>query len=163
MIRFGRTLRWHGRLHERTGEMLPTPTTPPPAPLVLLAEDDDEMRYLMTRALRRDGYDVLAAADGAALSSALRATRVHGREPDLIVSDVRMPGMTGLELVAWLRAEQCAVRTVLVSAFADDDVIDQARRLGVAHILSKPFDLDDLRMVVLNLLSPPRGSAPPAA
>ncbi len=104
---------------------------------------------------------MLAAADGAALSSALRAARVHGREPDLIVSDVRMPGMSGLELLAWLRDENCTVRTVLVSAFADDETIDQARRLGVAHILSKPFDLDDLRMVVLNLLSPPRGSSPP--
>lgn len=137
------------------------PPPPHPAPLVLLAEDDDEMRYLMTRALRRDGYDVLAAADGLALSSALQAARIHGREPDLIVSDVRMPGMSGLELLAWLRREQCAVRTVLVSAFADEDTVDQAQKLGVAHILSKPFDLDDLRTVVLHLISPPRGSVPP--
>ncbi len=144
-------------------------TTPVPfepssrAPLVLLAEDDDEMRYLMTRALRRDGYDVLAAADGAALSSALQAARVHGREPDLIVSDVRMPGMSGLDLVAWLQSQGYAVRTVLVSAFADEETVQRARELGVAHVLSKPFDLDDLRTIVLHLLSPPRGSAPPVA
>ncbi|HEY8426726.1 MAG TPA: response regulator [Sandaracinaceae bacterium] len=139
---------------------MPVPSHPPP--LVLLAEDDDEMRYLMTRALRRDGYDVLAAADAEALSSALMAARLHGREPDLVVSDVRMPGMSGLELVAWLRRQDCDVRIVLVSAFADDEIVAEARRLGVAHVLSKPFDLDDLRTVVLHLLSPPRGSVPPA-
>src|SRR5690606_20236212 len=87
------TLRWHVSLHADAAETTMTSSVPVPshpAPLVLLAEDDDEMRYLMTRALRRDGYDVLAAADAEALSSALMAARLHGREPDLIVSDVRM-------------------------------------------------------------------------
>ncbi len=51
MIRFSRIVRWHAPLHVGASEtpMTPTPTTPPPAPLVLLAEDDDEMRYLMAR------------------------------------------------------------------------------------------------------------------
>ena len=140
--------------------MIPTPVTsaPHPAPLVLLAEDDDEMRYLMTRALRRDGYDVLAAADALSLTAALLAARAHGREPDLIVSDLRMPGMTGLELVAWLQKERCMVRTVLVSAFADEAIVESARRLGVAHVLSKPFDLDDLRTVVMHVISPGRAA-----
>ncbi len=128
----------------------------PRARLVLIAEDDDEMRYLMTRALRRDGHDVLAAADGASLTAALNAARSHGREPDLVVSDVRMPGMSGIDLVRWLREQRCAVRTVLVSAFADDETRASAEALGVAQVLSKPFDLDDLRTVVLHLLAPPR-------
>jgi DNA-binding response OmpR family regulator len=67
-----------------------------------------------------------------------------------------MPGMSGLELVRWLRAERCAVRTVLVSAFADEETRGTAESLGVAHVLSKPFDLDDLRTVVLHLLTRPR-------
>lgn len=128
-------------------------TDAPRAPLILVAEDDDELRYLITRALRRDGYDVLAAADGAALTAALRAVRNHGREPDLVVSDVRMPGMSGLALLRWLRDERCAVRTVLVSAFADHEMLHDAEELGASHVLSKPFDLDDLRTVVMHLLS----------
>ncbi len=126
------------------------------APLVLIAEDDDEMRYLMTRALRRDGYDVLAVSDADTLAALLEATRSDGRDPDLVVSDVRMPGMSGLELVRWLRDRSWPMRTVLVSAFADDDTCTTARRLGVSHVLSKPFDLDDLRTVALHLLARPR-------
>lgn len=122
---------------------------PPLAPLVLVAEDDDEMRALMTRALRRDGYEVLAAHDGSALFAAVRASRSAGREPDLVVSDVRMPNLDGLELVLRLRDEGCEVPVVLVSAFADAPTIERAKRLGVAHVLSKPFDLDDLRTAVM--------------
>lgn len=139
----------------------PSPYPAALPPLVLLAEDDDEMRYLMVRALRRDGYDILAAADGASLTSAVDAARRHGREPDLIVSDVRMPGMSGLELVAWLRTHARGVRTVLISAFADDETLLSARRLGVLHVLSKPFDLDDLRTVVLHALTCPRDHETP--
>ena len=125
--------------------------------LVLVAEDDDELRYLIVRALRRDGHDVLAAADGVSLRAALDAARKYGRDPDLIVSDVRMPGMSGLDVVRWLRDQECAIRTVLVSAFADDDMVHAARALGVLHVLSKPFDLDDLRTVVLHLVSSAEG------
>lgn len=120
--------------------------------LVLVAEDDDELRYLIVRALRRDGHDVLAAADGTSLQAALSGARKYGRDPDLIVTDVRMPGMSGLEVVRWLRDHECAIRTVLVSAFADDETVRAARALGVLHVLSKPFDLDDLRTVVLHAL-----------
>ena len=67
-----------------------------------------------------------------------------------------MPHMTGLELVAAIREQACALSVVLVSAFADDETIRRARGMGVAHVLSKPFDLDDLRTVALNLLCPPR-------
>ena len=120
-----------------------------PAPLVLVAEDDDEMRALMTRALRRDGYEVLAAHDGSALFAAVSALRAAGREPGLIVSDVRMPNLGGLELVEKIRAEGCSAPVVLVSAFADERTFEQAHSLGVAHVLSKPFDLDDLRTAVM--------------
>lgn len=135
---------------------MPTSHAPARPPLVLVAEDDDEMRHLITRALRRDGYEVIAAHDGAGLFSALRASLAHGRKPDLVVSDVRMPHMTGLDLARAIQNCACDVRVVLVSAFADHHTVDAARRLGVRYVLSKPFDLDDLRTVAMNLLEPPR-------
>src|SRR5690606_20852511 len=120
--------------------------------LVLVAEDDDELRYLIVRALRCDGHDVFVVVDGGLLRAALAAVCKYGRDPDLIVSDVRMPGMSGLEVVAWLRDQGCAVRTVLISAFVDDEMVQAARALGVLHVLSKLFDFDDLRTVVLNVV-----------
>ncbi|MEC7525309.1 MAG: response regulator [Myxococcota bacterium] len=125
---------------------------PSPPPLVLVAEDDDEMRRLLTRALRRDGYDVAAASDGDGLARLMAEARRSGREPDLIVSDVRMPQLDGLQLVSGLRAAGSSVKVILVSAFADAATHEAAARLGVAHVLSKPFELDDLRTVAMNLL-----------
>lgn len=132
---------------------LASASTPPlPPPLVLVAEDDDEMRRLLTRALRRDGYDVVAASNGDGLARLIAESLRLGREPDLIVSDVRMPHLDGLQLVSGLRAAGSAVKVILVSAFADQATEDTAARLGVAHVLSKPFELDDLRTVAMNLL-----------
>ena len=123
------------------------------APLVIVAEDDEEMRRLVTRALRRDGYDVLAVHDGASLFEVVTSARRDGRTPDLIVSDVRMPHGTGLEVVERLRAEGCDVRVILVSAFADHQTIRRATAMGVAYVMSKPFDLDDLRTVAHHVLA----------
>ncbi len=134
------------------GSMTAAPAFRPAPPLVLVAEDDEEMRRLVTRALRRDGYDVIAAADGDGLARLLAESLRGGREPDLIVSDVRMPHLDGLQLVAGLRAAGSHVRVILVSAFADAATFESAARLGVVHVLSKPFDLDDLRTVAMNLL-----------
>jgi len=129
----------------------PIPTAVPA--LVLLAEDDPELRALIARALRRDGYDVVPVPDGAELLRALDALRAHGREVDLIVSDLRMPGMTGLEAIRRLRAGGARARIVMVTAFPDERTITEARDAGVAHVIAKPFDLDDLRTVAMHVLA----------
>jgi CheY-like chemotaxis protein len=130
-------------------------------PCVLVAEDDHEMRALIATALRRDGYDVLEVADGAQLMAVFsdRCIKAMKRTPDLVISDVRMPGRTGLEVVATLRDAHWVVPVVLITAFGDKAVHREAARLGVV-LFDKPFDIDDLRTVVLNLIWPPR---PPSA
>jgi len=129
-----------------------TPATAIDRPTVLVAEDDPEMRALVARALRRDGYDVIPSATATELLGVVRALAEHGREADLIVSDLRMPGISGLEAVTRLRAGGSRARFVLVTAFADDATVELATAGGVAHVLSKPFDLDDLRTVAMHVL-----------
>lgn len=119
---------------------------------MLIAEDDDEMRLLLSRALRRDGYDVVAAADGDELLSAARAALADGRRPVLLVSDVRMPRMDGLELATRALAEMPWIRAILITAFADDDVTEAAHATGVLRVLSKPFDMLDLRTAAMLLM-----------
>ncbi len=124
-----------------------TPTTQHTPPCVLVAEDDAEMRRLVVEALRRDGYDVREARDGGELLGAAS----QSAEVDLIVSDVRMPAFTGMQILAALRDGGSTVPVILMTAFGDDDTRARAETLG-AILFDKPFALDDLRTAVMNML-----------
>lgn len=112
---------------------------------VVLAEDDQEMRTLVAHALREDGANVEEIANGRDLldrvSAALDATATM---PDLFVSDVRMPGGSGLDMLRELRRRGCEVPVVLLTGFADEDLHAEVRSFSRATLLDKPFDLDDL-------------------
>jgi CheY-like chemotaxis protein len=120
---------------------------------VLLAEDDDEMRDLLATALRKDGHQVTEVADGGRLLAYLQAAAVKGDlwpMPDILVSDVRMPGFSGLDVLDALRTAEVHIPVVLISAFGDRETHDRAFNLGAA-MLDKPFDIEQLRLTV-NLL-----------
>lgn len=125
-------------------------------PLILLAEDDDEMRNLIARKLRRAGYDVIEAIDGARLAALLDECRhgpllADGRLVELVVSDIRMPGLTGIEAVSLLRSTDWSVPVILITAFGDRDTHSEAMRLG-AVLLDKPLDLDELVFAARRLI-----------
>ncbi len=123
-------------------------------PRVLVAEDDADMRRLVSEALRQDGYDVTALADGGRLLVSLAHEFVdnNGAElPDLLLSDVRMPICTGMQILEQLRGAHCRIPVILMTAFGDTATRDHARTLG-ALLFDKPFDLDDLRTAVASLL-----------
>lgn len=122
---------------------------------VLVAEDDREMRRLLVESLARDGYEVDSVANGLAFLARVEEGRVY----DLVVSDVRMPGRTGLQVLADARARGWPSPVLLITAFGDDSTLDEAARLGAVALFSKPFDMDDLRTAVLFFL----GSPPDAA
>jgi CheY-like chemotaxis protein len=119
----------------------------PDPPLVLLAEDDDDMRMLIATMLRRDGYDVLEAEDGEAMEFLLEvlflAQRLSSR-PTMVLSDIRMPGFSGLDLVARLREHDWLVPVILITGFGDTPTRRAAERLGVAAVFDKPLSLDKL-------------------
>lgn len=128
------------------------------APRVLVAEDQEEMRTLLRRALERRGYDVVEAPDGPQLVRAivdgLRASETQ--VPDLIVTDVRMPGYSGLEVLARLRREGWTTPFILITAFGDAQLHEEAARLGAACVLNKPFAMEDLCAAVESLVPPAR-------
>src|SRR5579863_5101412 len=120
---------------------------------VLVAEDDREMRRLVVEALRKDGHLVHEAADGHDLVNAI--VRAVAQEPgapgiDVIVSDVRMPGFTGIDVVEWLVYIGRRLPFVLMTAFGDDELRQRARAAG-AVVLDKPLSLAQLRDAVLRL------------
>lgn len=114
------------------------------------------MRWLVARALRKEGYDVVELADGERLRLEITTRILQKGELDveLIVTDVRMPGRDGLELVETLAAAALRVPIIVMTAFSDDDARRRTARIG-ATLFDKPFALDDLRDAALRL-APPR-------
>jgi CheY-like chemotaxis protein len=131
----------------------PASASPPQAashrPVVLLAEDDEELRRLLAHKLRRRGCDVIEARNGAQLVELVFERAVEPL-PDslapaaLIITDHRMPGRTGLEVASLLRSVNWTTPLIVISAFTDAQTQAEARRLGVAAVFDKPFDLDEL-------------------
>ena len=107
-------------------------------------DDDDAVRAMMRRALESVGISVREAADGAEAVSALAAER-----PDLVLLDLRMPGMDGHAVLGAMEAAGARVPTVVVSAFLADD---RARLPGWAVAAEKPIALDDLPALVAEAL-----------
>jgi DNA-binding response OmpR family regulator len=116
----------------------------PPRRRVLVMDDDPDLRALMTAALRHRSFDVLDAPDGVRgieyLDAATR--RAPWELPDLVVSDVLMPGLGGLDLLRAMRAARWTIPVLLVTAFPEPALEARARALGAACVLAKPFDME---------------------
>jgi DNA-binding response OmpR family regulator len=124
---------------------------------VLLAEDDPEMRKLVAASLTREGYEVCAVSDGGRLLALIGSQILDpvGHPPaDIVISDVRMPVRSGLEVLAGLRRCDWAVPFILITAFGDQETHAEAKRLGAAAVFDKPFELADLKTCVINLVVP---------
>jgi CheY-like chemotaxis protein len=104
------------------------------------------MRALLTRTLRKAGFDVVEAGSGYETVDRL-AHALYGKTPlgfDLIVSDVRMPGYDGLNVIALLRQLPVSIPVILITAFPSTATRAAAARLGAFALIEKPFELDDL-------------------
>lgn len=125
-------------------------------PRVLLAEDDAALRALLARLLRQEGCDVIEACDGLDLFSRIEAeVNTSGRKAHsiaLVVSDIRMPGLSGLEVLSILRCGFWDTPVILLTAFGDDRTHAEARELGATRVFDKPFDLDEFRRVVREMV-----------
>jgi DNA-binding response OmpR family regulator len=124
---------------------VPPETVTQPCPThVVIAEDDRDMRRFLVESFEEEGYRVTEAATGAELRRRLSG-RLHGDAvPEILISDIRLPGFTGLELLAELRRSDWSLPVILITAFGDEAVHLEGDRLGAAMVLDKPFDVDDL-------------------
>jgi CheY-like chemotaxis protein len=127
-------------------------------PRILLGEDDADMRRLLAEALHERGYRVVECADGLSvlnkLSSLLMSPEVVAREAEpfaLIISDIRMPGVTGLTILDGVRLFDDFPPMILITAFGDKETHAEARRQGAAALFDKPFDVDELLAKVAEL------------
>jgi DNA-binding NtrC family response regulator len=114
---------------------------------LLIVDDDASVRASLEDALTVDGLRVSGACDGV---EALE--RMASEQVDLVLTDVRMPRVDGLELLRRIRARMPAVDVVLMTAYDDMPVVDAAVRDGARDFLVKPLDLGVLRALVERLL-----------
>lgn len=110
---------------------------------ILVMDDDEYMRELMGLHLSNAGYDVLVAED-----AIVAGHLVLEKSPDLILADIEMPFMDGLEFVQALRADDSVSHTPVIFVSSRDDLEDRAKALGVFVFLKKPVLADQLLAAV---------------
>src|SRR5437867_8302831 len=112
-------------------------------PRILVADDERSMRELLAIVLRREGYEVLLAETGAAAIETLKRERV-----DLLISDIKMPDVSGVDVLRAAKKIDQDILGIMITAFASTETAVEAMRLGACDYLSKPFDVDLLKMKV---------------
>src|SRR3989441_5871044 len=110
---------------------------------LLVVDDERSMRELLSIVLRREGYDVTLAENGRTAIDALERGRY-----DLLISDIKMPDMSGVEVLRAAKRIDQDILGIMITAFASADTAIEAMRLGACDYLSKPFDIDLLKMKV---------------
>ena len=110
---------------------------------ILVIDDEFGLRHALSRILGAEGHEVTVAEDGA---SALAS--INGGSPDLVLCDVRMPGMNGLEFLERYRAAKGGGLVIMMSAYEDDEGVIEAMRRGAYDFIGKPFRADQLVLTI---------------
>jgi DNA-binding response OmpR family regulator len=114
---------------------------------ILVVDDEESIRNILSRRLKAEGYYCEAAAGGAeALSKASK------KSFDLVLADIKMPVMSGIELLSRMQTEHPDVSVLMITAVVDTKVAVEAMKMGAYDFVTKPFDLDDLNIRVKRAL-----------
>lgn len=125
-----------------------------PSLRIVVAEDDADMRCLVARALRGEGHHVVELHDGNALLEYLASVLLQcplSSSVDLVITDLRMPGANGLDVLAGIRSSGWDVPVIVVTAFGDASVHARGESLGALAVIDKPFDVAALARLVSGL------------
>lgn len=114
---------------------------------ILIADDEPNVRYSFKKLLKDEHLEVIEAANGV---DALRM--FSQKEPDLVVMDIEMPGMTGLEAIRRLKEINPRIPVIVVTAFGSSDRVIEAMKQGAYEYLEKPFDIEKMRSVIREAL-----------
>ncbi|MFD1397582.1 response regulator [Kroppenstedtia eburnea] len=115
---------------------------------VLVVDDQYGIRILLTEVFSREGINIFQAANGK-----LALEIIRKEKPDLILLDMKMPGMDGLELLRQLKKEQTDAIVIMMTAYGELDMVEEATKLGARAHFTKPFDVMELRTEVIRQLT----------
>jgi two-component system response regulator (stage 0 sporulation protein F) len=115
-----------------------------PMPKLLIVDDEIDIREFAKSFFKKRNIDVFTASGGT------QALEIIAKEsPDLVLLDVRMEEMTGIEVLRQLRSSGNASKVIMVTGVEDEEVISEANKLGVIGYIHKPLILDELQKIVL--------------
>jgi two-component system, response regulator, stage 0 sporulation protein F len=110
---------------------------------VLIVDDQFGIRILLNEVLQKAGYQTFQAANGV---QALEIVNKHS--PDLVLLDMKIPGMDGIEILKRMKVIEPDIRVIIMTAYGELDMIQEAKDLGALTHFAKPFDIDDIRNAV---------------
>lgn len=114
---------------------------------ILIVDDQHGIRMLLSEIFSSEGYDIFQASNG---KMAIELT--ENNAPDLVLLDMKIPGMDGIDILRHLKLIMPSVIVVMMTAYGELDIIKQATDLGAIMHFSKPFDIDEIRLAVNFLL-----------
>lgn len=110
---------------------------------ILLVDDDDSLRDMLSIVLKKEGYDVVS------LESAMLALKIlKKRSFDLIISDIKMPGVSGIKLLSKIKSINNEIPIIMITAYASTNDAVEAMKLGAEDYITKPFNLDELKIII---------------
>jgi DNA-binding response OmpR family regulator len=116
---------------------------------ILIVDDEDTLTWSLSKTLARDReiYEVATASDGQTAISLLKR-----RSFDVVVLDIRLPGVDGLDLLVKIKQEMPSTRVIIMTAYGSSEIKEKAKARGSLYYIEKPFDLDQMRSLILKAL-----------
>ncbi|KHD86714.1 chemotaxis protein CheY [Heyndrickxia ginsengihumi] len=110
---------------------------------LLIVDDQFGIRILLTEVLQKEGYETFQAANGV---QALELVKKYTF--DLVLLDMKIPGMDGIEILKRMKKIHSDIRVIIMTAYGELDMIEETKKLGALTHFAKPFDIDDIRKAV---------------
>src|SRR4030065_2120859 len=121
---------------------------------ILIVDDEETLTWSMARSLSKDKekYEVFVANNGREALNLLEKNKI-----DLVISDIRMPDINGLDLLVKIRKEYSQTKVIIMTAYGSSDVQKEANRRGSLYYVEKPFEISDIRKIIIDLIGKKKG------
>ncbi|MCC9022620.1 sporulation initiation phosphotransferase Spo0F [Bacillus nakamurai] len=114
---------------------------------ILIVDDQYGIRILLNEVFNKEGYQTFQAANG------IQALDIVAKErPDLVLLDMKIPGMDGIEILRRMKMIDDSIRVIIMTAYGELDMIQESKELGALTHFAKPFDIDEIREAVKKYL-----------
>lgn len=114
---------------------------------ILIADDEKNMRWILAKNLKEEGFDVIEATDGGEAFNLF-----IDKEPDMVLLDYKMPVIDGMEVLKRIRTINDSIPVIMITAHGSTDAAVEAMKLGAVDYLSKPFDIEELKLTIKRVL-----------
>jgi DNA-binding response OmpR family regulator len=121
---------------------------------VLIVDDEETLTWSMAKSLSKDKdkYEVIIANNGREALNYLQTNKI-----DLVITDIRMPDINGLDLLVKIKKEYPHTKVTIMTAYGSSDVQKEANQRGSLYYIEKPFEISDIRKIIIDLLSKKKG------